>query len=166
MIRVCFVCLGNICRSPTAAGVMRKLVADAGLSDRIEVESAGTGDYHVGQRPDSRSAAAARARGIELPGCARQFEARDFERFDHVLAADRRNLEDLRELADGRDTRHVALLRSFDPAAPPGAEVPDPYHGGPRGFDTVLDLCEAACRGLLEHIAREHSLSPSGSQPT
>ena len=155
MIRVCFVCLGNICRSPTAAGVMRKLVVDAGLSDRIEVDSAGTGDYHVGQRPDSRSLAAARARGIELPGRARQFQAQDFERFDYVLAADRRNLADLLDLAGQRDTRHVTLLRSFDPSAEEGAEVPDPYHGGPRGFDAVLDLCEAACRGLLERIVRE-----------
>jgi protein-tyrosine phosphatase len=158
VIRVCFVCLGNICRSPTAAGVMRRLVADAGLADHIEVDSAGTGDYHVGQRPDARSLAAARARGIELPGRARQFEALDFERFDYVLAADRHNLADLRELASGRDTRHVALLRSFDPAAPPGAEVPDPYHGGARGFDEVLDLCEAACRGVLEQIVQSHGL--------
>ncbi len=134
---------------------MQRLVAEAGLSDRIEVDSAGTGAYHVGERPDRRSMAAARARGIELPGRARQFQALDFERFDYVLAADRRNLADLLALADGRQVRHVALLRSFDPASAPGAEVPDPYHGGPGGFDEVLDLCEAACRGLLERIARE-----------
>jgi protein-tyrosine phosphatase len=158
VIRVCFVCLGNICRSPTAAGVMRKLVADAGLSDRIEVDSAGTGDYHVGQRPDARSLAAARARGIDLPGRARQFQAEDFARFQYVLAADRRNLDDLVALSGGGGAARVALLRSFDPSAEPQAEVPDPYHGGSRGFDTVLDLCEAACRGLLEHIVREHSL--------
>ena len=158
MIRVCFVCLGNICRSPTAAGVMQKLVAEAGLADRIEVDSAGTGDYHVGKRPDARSLSAARARGIELTGVARQFELRDLERFDYVLAADRHNLADLLALADGRDTSHVSLLRRFDSFAARNAEVPDPYHGGPRGFDDVIDLCEAACRGLLEHIIREHGL--------
>ena len=161
MIRVCFVCLGNICRSPTAAGGMQKLVADAGLADHIHVDSAGISAHHVGQRPDLRSSAAARARGIELPGRARQFEAPDLERFHYVLAADRRNLDDLRALARGGDTRHVALLRSFDPVAPPEAEVPDPYYGGPRGFDHVLDLCEAACRGLLERIIREHGLARS-----
>jgi protein-tyrosine phosphatase len=160
VIRVCFVCLGNICRSPTAAGVMQKLVADAGLADRIDVDSAGTAAYHVGQRPDRRSLAAARARGIELPGSARQFEAEDLERFQYVLAADRRNHADLIALAGDRDIRHVTLLRSFDPSAEPGAEVPDPYHGGPQGFDDVLDLCEAACRGLLAHIVRAHGLEP------
>jgi len=133
---------------------MRKLVRDAGLDARIEVDSAGTAAYHVGEKPDARSAAAARVRGISLPGRARQFEQRDFERFDYVLAADRRNLRDLLTFSGSGDA-HVALLRSFDPAAPPDAEVPDPYYGGPSGFDDVIDLCEAACRGLLEHIERE-----------
>jgi protein-tyrosine phosphatase len=159
VIRVCFVCLGNICRSPTAAGVMRKLVSDAGLAGCIDVDSAGTGAYHEGESADARSIAAARARGIDLVGRARQFKPHDFERFDYVLAADRRNLADLRILATGRDVRHVALLRSFDPAAASGAEVPDPYYGGVSGFDEVLDVCDAACRGLLEHIIREHGLA-------
>ncbi len=159
MIRVCFVCLGNICRSPTAAGVMRKLVDDAGLAAHIGVESAGTSAHHAGDKADARSRAAARARGIDLAGRARQFEPGDLERFDYVLAADRRNLADLRALAAGRAATHVTLLRSFDPSAPDGAEVPDPYYGGERGFDDVLDLCEAACRGLLEHILREHGLT-------
>jgi protein-tyrosine phosphatase len=159
MIRVCFVCLGNICRSPTAAGVMRKLVADAGLAAHIDVESAGTSANHAGERADPRSRAAARARGIDLVDRARQFEPQDFERFQYVLAADRRNLADLSALAAGRPVPHVTLLRSFDPASPSGAEVPDPYYGE-DGFDDVLDLCEAACRGLLEHIVREHGLRP------
>jgi protein-tyrosine phosphatase len=160
MIRVCFVCLGNICRSPTAEGVMRKLVADAGLAAQIDVESAGTSAHHVGERPDPRSRAAARARGIDLTSRARQFEPQDLARFDYVLAADRRNLADLRALAAGRATTHVTLLRSFDPASPSDAEVPDPYYGE-DGFDDVLDLCESACRGLLAHIVREHGLSPT-----
>jgi len=155
MVRVCFVCLGNICRSPTAAGVMLSIVREAGLDDRIEIDSAGTGAYHVGELPDRRSAAAASARGIQLVGRARQFVVEDFELFDYVLAADRRNLEALRALAQPRRIPGLALLRSFDAASPDGAEVPDPYYGGPTGFDDVLDLCEAACRGLLEHIRRE-----------
>src|SRR5690348_8407096 len=98
MIRVCFVCLGNICRSPTAEAVMRDLVERAGLADQIEVDSAGTGDWHVGQPPDARSMAAARARGIEMAGRARQFTSEDWERFDYVLAMDRSNFENLRAL--------------------------------------------------------------------
>ncbi len=155
MVRVCFVCLGNICRSPTAAGVMQKLVDDRGLADRIEVDSAGTSRYHVGEPPDGRSAQAARARGIVLPGVARTFEAVDFERFDYVLAADRRNLSELERLAGPTHASKLALLRSFDPEADPRAEVPDPYYGGAGGFDHVLDLCEAACRGLLEQIEKD-----------
>lgn len=159
MVRVCFVCLGNICRSPTAAGVMQWLVDEAGLSDRIEIDSAGTSAHHAGEKPDARSAAAAAVRGIRLPGTARQFFAEDFARFDYVLAADRRNLEILTGLRRPTDRARLALLRSFDSAAPVGAEVPDPYYGGPGGFDHVLDLCEAACRGLLQRIREEQGWS-------
>jgi len=132
---------------------MLKLVHDAGLADRIEVDSAGTAAYHAGERPDRRSAEAAARRGIELPGVARAFTRRDFARFDYVLAADQRNLEGLHALARTADERaKLHLLRSFDAGSPPDSEVPDPYYGGDAGFDHVLDLCEAACRGLLAHI--------------
>lgn len=152
-LRVCFVCLGNICRSPTAEGVMRHLVAQAGRADAFEIDSAGTAAYHEGERPDRRSIAAARARGVELPGRARQLQPSDFARFDHVLAMDRENLRELLRLAPDEASRaKVALLRSFDPEAPPQAEVPDPYYGGADGFDHVLDLCMAACRGFLAHV--------------
>jgi protein-tyrosine phosphatase len=155
-VRLLFVCLGNICRSPTAEGVMRKLVADAGLEDRVEIDSAGTGGWHVGSGPDERAAEAARRRGIRLGGCARRVEPADFERFDLILAMDRENVRDLRALAPDRDAaRKVRLLREFDPASDgaPDLDVPDPYYGGPHGFERVLDLVEAACRGLLDEVA-------------
>jgi len=153
---VCFVCLGNICRSPTAEGIFLRLVAEAGLADRIRADSAGTAAYHVGERPDRRSRAEARRRGTELPGRARAFEPGDFERFDYVLAMDAENHAVLRELAPAGHAARVELLRRYDPAAPPGADVPDPYYGGENGFAEVYDLCEAACRGLLERIRDEH----------
>jgi protein-tyrosine phosphatase len=159
-VRILFVCLGNICRSPSAEGVMRALVSEAGLADRIEIDSAGTGGWHVGSPPDSRSAAAAAARGIDLTGAARQVSAADFERFDLLLAMDRANLRELRQIAPGQDARaKVHLLREFDPASAGGVDldVPDPYYGGPSGFDDVLDLVQAACAGLLDQLRAELS---------
>jgi protein-tyrosine phosphatase len=157
LVRICFVCLGNICRSPTAEAVMRHLVAQEGLGDRISVESAGTGDWHVGHPRDRRSRAVGEARGIPLGGRAQQFTAPDFDRYDHVIAMDRANRDELLAMArNGADRAKVRLLRSFDPAAPPDAEVPDPYYGGPRGFEDVFDICEAACRGLLAHLRGAH----------
>jgi protein-tyrosine phosphatase len=151
-IRICFVCLGNICRSPTAHGVMARLVADAGLAAAIEVDSAGTAAYHVGELPDERSRAAARRRGIELTHRARQFAAADLDRFDLVVAMDGQNLRRLRQLAAGRTGPPIVLLRSFDPTAAPGAEVPDPWDSDDDGFEEVLDQCERACAGLLAHV--------------
>ncbi len=151
-VRVCFVCLGNICRSPTAEGVFRHLVELEGLVDRIEADSAGTAAYHSGEPPDRRATAAARARGIRVGGAARQFRAPDWERFDYVVAMDRDNFDELKRSAPARHHEKLYLLRHFDPASPEHASVPDPYYGGPEGFDEVLDLCDAACRGLLAHI--------------
>jgi low molecular weight protein-tyrosine phosphatase len=156
-VSVCFVCLGNICRSPTAEGVMKHLLARHALGDRVHVESAGTEGYHVGELPDRRSRLAARARGVVLESRARQFTRGDFERFDYVIAMDGSNREHLSALApDAAARAKLRLLRSFDPAAAPDAPVPDPYHGGPAGFELVLDQCEAACQGLIEHLRREH----------
>jgi protein-tyrosine phosphatase len=146
-VRLLFVCLGNICRSPTAEGVMRHLVREEGLEDRVEIDSAGTGGWHVGSPPDERATEAARRRGIVLEGAARRFDPADFERFDLILAMDRENLHDLRALApDEEAAGKVRLLRGAD------LDVPDPYYGGPDGFDVVLDQVEAACRDLLEEI--------------
>jgi protein-tyrosine phosphatase len=158
VIKICFVCLGNICRSPTAEGVMRHLVREAGLERAIEVDSAGTAAYHVGEPPDARSQAAALRRGIELGGRARRFEKRDFSRFEYVIAMDRENLEDLLELAPPEAEERVHLLRAFDPASPRGAGVPDPYYGGDRGFDDVVEIVLAGCRGLLADLRQRHGL--------
>jgi protein-tyrosine phosphatase len=154
-VRLLFVCLGNICRSPTAEGVMRSLVAEAGLEESIELDSAGTGGWHVGSPPDERAIAAADARGIALGGFARQVSVDDFDDFDLILAMDRSNMRELRQLAPGQSERaKVRLLREFDPASEGerDPEVPDPYYGAPGGFDEVLDLVQAACTGLLARI--------------
>lgn len=158
-VRVCFVCLGNICRSPTAEGVFRHLVAEAGLSARFEIDSAGTAGYHTGDAPDRRARAAGKRAGIVVDGAARQFRAGDFERFDYVIAMDASNLSDLQRLARGSESKAIVrLLRSFDPAAPKDAPVPDPYYGDAAGFDHVVELCRTACRHLLEEIRRERQL--------
>lgn len=158
-VSVCFVCLGNICRSPTAEGVMRALVRKAGLAERVEIDSSGTAAYHAGELPDARSRRAAEARGVRLDHRARQVIASDFERFDYLLAMDEDNLEILRERATNGARATIALLRSFDATAETGASVPDPYYGGERGFDDVLDMCERACAGLLEHLKKAHGLA-------
>ena len=145
MKRVLFVCLGNICRSPTAEGVMRALVREAGRDDEIEIDSAGTGGWHAGAAPDRRSAAAAARRGITLQGAARQVTPEDFQTYDLLLAMDTENLRELRRRAP-RGTEHKIRLLCGD------ADVPDPYYGGERGFDEVLDQVEAACRTLLDEL--------------
>jgi protein-tyrosine phosphatase len=163
-VRLNFVCLGNICRSPTAEAVMRHLVQQAGLGDRIAIESAGLGDWHVGGPRDSRSQKVGRRRGITLEGLGRQFVPGDFARFDYVLAMDLQNRAGLLALAPDDTARaKVHLLRAFDPAAADDAEVPDPYYGGPRGFEEVFDICQAACEGLLAHLRRAHGLEPAES---
>jgi protein-tyrosine phosphatase len=154
-VRLLFVCLGNICRSPTAEGVMRSLVREAGLEDAIELDSAGTGGWHIGSGPDERATAVARSRGIALEGSARQVCAEDFLEFDLLIAMDRSNLRDLRRLAsDDEQRERVRLLREFDreSARAGDLDVPDPYYGSPGGFEEVLDLVHAACEGLLAQI--------------
>jgi protein-tyrosine phosphatase len=154
-VRLLFVCLGNICRSPTAEGVMRTLVSEAGMADSIEVDSAGTGSWHVGSPPDARASAAARGRGITLEGSARQVRDEDFFDFDLLLAMDSENMYELRERAPREAERaKVRLLREFDPASAGTADldVPDPYYGAPGGFEEVFDLVHAACAGLLEQM--------------
>jgi protein-tyrosine phosphatase len=152
-VKLLFVCMGNICRSPTAEGVMRSLLREEGLEGEIEIDSAGTGGWHAGDPPDARATAAAARRGIVLEGAARQIRPADFETYDLLLAADRENLSVLREIAPSAQAREkVRLLRSFDPGSHGDLDVPDPYYGGPDGFEEVLDLVEAACRGVLEDV--------------
>lgn len=147
--RLLFVCLGNICRSPAADGVMRDVVEKAGLSARIEIDSAGTEGWHSGKLPDQRMRQAASTRGITLDHRARQFKAVDLERFDLILAMDRDNERNIRAL--DRESRHAAKIRLFCDFCTDHSEreVPDPYYGGPEGFEHVLDLIEDGCEGLL-----------------
>jgi protein-tyrosine phosphatase len=150
--RILFVCMGNICRSPTADGVMRKLVEDAGLQHAIEIDSAGTHGYHVGAPPDARSQAAARRRGYDLsPLRARQVEERDFTAFDLLLAADSDNLDYLQRRCPPHLKGRLHLIMEFA-RNKVALEVPDPYHEGAQGFEIVLDYIEDACGGLLEKL--------------
>ncbi len=144
VVRILFVCCGNICRSPTAEAIMRSMVDDRGLADRIEVDSAGTGDWHVGERSDARSREAGARRGYLLDGRARQVEPSDYERFDHILVVDESNLAIVRRHAPPGSRAQIALLDRI--------EVPDPYYGGPNGFEKVLDQLEAACARLLDRL--------------
>lgn len=158
-------CLGNICRSPTAEGIFRRLVVEAGLDHAIEADSAGTGAWHVGEPPDARARDTAHARGVRLESRARRLEAADLEAFDYVLAMDGENLREIHALARRAGARgRIGRLLAFHPRAAQGrgepGDVPDPYYGGPSGFDDVFDLCEEACRGLLEEIRTRHRLPP------
>ena len=156
MIRVLFVCTGNICRSPTAEGVFRALLDAEGLGRAIEADSAGTHGYHVGDPPDTRSQAAAARRGIDLSGQrSRLFGAGDFETFDYVLAMDRMNYRTLSIACPARARGRLALFLDFAPSLG-FDEVPDPYYGAEDGFEEVLDIVEAASGGLLAAIRETH----------
>lgn len=160
-VRVCFVCLGNICRSPTAHGLFAAEIKAAHLDGVVLVDSAGTGDWHVGELPDKRARAEAASRGLTLDHRARQFVAEDFARFDLIVAMDASNAADLAAMAPTpADRAKVHLFRSFDPASPAGASlaVPDPYYGGPDGFKEVFDICAAASRGLLMYVRTTYGL--------
>lgn len=155
-IKVLFVCMGNICRSPTAQGVFEQLVHSHGLADRITVDSAGTHAYHVGNPPDKRSQAAAQGRGLDLSTQrARQVKGDDFRAFDYILAMDRANLDDLLRHGSPEQRGRIRLFMSFA-SRWESDEVPDPYYGGSTGFERVLDMVEDAAEGLLAHIRRHH----------
>jgi protein-tyrosine phosphatase len=152
-IRVLMVCTGNICRSPTAEGVLRRKLVDAGLQGQVEVASAGTVDYHAGSPPDHRAQQSALRRGYDLSRQrARQLRADDFERFDLVLAMDTDHVERMVELCPGSLAGRIRLLMDFSPRRPSGTSVPDPYYGAPAGFERVLDLVEEACDGLMKDL--------------
>lgn len=163
-VKVLFVCMGNICRSPTAHGVFRKLVEEAGLTQLIEIDSAGTHAYHVGKPPDPRAQETALRRGILLDDLrARRAEPEDFEYYDYVLAMDEDNYHDLSAICPkGRGLeRRLAMFMDYAPELRM-REVPDPYYGAVGGFEAVFDLVEAAARGLLEDLRRRH-FAPYGN---
>ncbi|TGN41452.1 low molecular weight protein-tyrosine-phosphatase [Marinobacter confluentis] len=150
-VSVLFVCLGNICRSPTAEGVFRKVVEDAGLADRVTIDSCGTGDWHVGKAPDTRAQAAAAKRGVDISGLrARQFQASDLNEFDYVLVMDQQNLADVERIRAGNEGTRPELFLSYGQSR--HTQVPDPYYGGDQGFETVLDLINDASDGLLAQL--------------
>ena len=156
MIKILFVCLGNICRSPTAEGVFRALVEREGLGDQISVDSAGVGSWHIGQSPDPRATAAAQERGIDLSTQrARQVKAQDFDRYDYVIAMDSENHHALSALCPTGQTDRLYTFMQFAPHLGSG-DVPDPYYGGENGFEVVLDMIEAASTGLLADIRAKH----------
>ena len=155
-VKVLFVCMGNICRSPTAHGVFRKLVTESDYAERIEIDSAGTHAYHVGEPPDQRATQTALARGIDIEDLrARRAEADDFLAFDYVLAMDQDNYHSLSRICPRGMERKLGLFMDYAPELR-RREVPDPYYGGQQGFDQVFDMVEAAARGLLDDIVRRH----------
>lgn len=158
MVKVLFVCLGNICRSPTAEGVFRQAVERAGLGTEFEIDSAGTHAYHIGEPPDSRAQEAAARRGVDLSGLrGRRASAEDIREFDYVLAMDRENFENLQAICPPEYSGRVQLFMEFA-AGRAEREVPDPYFGGSGGFDRVLDMIEDASEGLLRHIREQQGL--------
>lgn len=152
-VSVLFVCLGNICRSPTAEGVFQQLASQQGIADSLRIDSCGTGNWHIGKAPDARSMEAAGRRGIDISGLrARQINVDDLDRFDYVLVMDRENLADVRDLWHQNGGTEPRLFLEFGDSGQ--AEVPDPYYGGEDGFERVLDLVHDASTGLLDDIRR------------
>ncbi|OKH36037.1 protein tyrosine phosphatase [[Phormidium ambiguum] IAM M-71] len=150
--KLLFVCLGNICRSPSAENIMNHLINQAGLSKEIICDSAGTSSYHVGSPPDRRMSAAAKLRGIQLVGEARQFQRSDFEKFDLILAMDKENYRDILAIDRSRQYEDKVKLMCDFCTKHNLKEVPDPYYGGPEGFNQVIDLLLDACEGLLNYV--------------
>lgn len=150
--KICFVCLGNICRSPTAEGVFQHLVKERDLESYFEIDSAGTSAYHVGESANSRSQQTAKQHGITLHSKARQFDSFDLEYFDLILAMDQENLSNIKRLNNGKpDNANIGMLRDFDPK-PGDGEVPDPYHGGIQGFENVFQIVRRSCENLLDQL--------------
>ncbi|HEY9749630.1 MAG TPA: low molecular weight protein-tyrosine-phosphatase [Allocoleopsis sp.] len=156
--KLLFVCLGNICRSPSAENIMDYLIEQAGLASEIICDSAGTSSYHIGSAPDRRMTAAAKQRGIVLKGQARQLQKSDFEQFDLILAMDQENYQDILALDPAGQYRDRVRLMCEFCSQYSEREVPDPYYGGPEGFNHVIDLLLDACGGLLQHIVTTQQL--------
>ena len=157
MVKVLFVCMGNICRSPTAEGLFKHLIEEAGLTDSISTDSAGTHAYHIGSPPDQRAQSAASKRGIDLSTLrGRKVETEDFQQFDYVLAMDNSNFSNLQDVA-GKAVDNLFMFLNFSEKYSE-TQVPDPYYGGDQGFEHVLDLIEDASKGLLDDIRKKHNI--------
>jgi protein-tyrosine phosphatase len=151
-VRILFVCTGNICRSPLGEAIFSHYAHEGGLGERFVVDSAGLGGWHAGEPADPRTCTVGRAHGIEVPSLARQFEPRDYERFDLILAMDRGHFEALRQRAPLPHRDKVRLMRDYDAPENHGRDVEDPYYGGPEGFETLFQVLSVACRNLLESL--------------
>jgi protein-tyrosine phosphatase len=159
-VKLLFVCMGNICRSPLAEGIFLHLAKERGTRELYEVDSAGIGDWHIGHESDPRSQAVARKNGIELACIARQVSSpEDFEHYDLLLAMDRQNFRDLQDLSPPEYQDKIKLMRAYDPEGGEDAEVPDPYYGGPGGFDKVYAMLDRSCRRLLDQLEESSPLT-------
>jgi protein-tyrosine phosphatase len=159
MISVLFVCLGNICRSPLAEGIFKDLVKKKGLIDNISIDSAGTGNYHIGADPDHRSIYVARKYDIELDHKARQFSKKDFDDFDYIIAMDQNNYDNIKRLKREASLHgKLFLMRAYDLENDSDMNVPDPYYGGLDGFEHVYQMLHRSCQALLDQIIKEHRL--------
>lgn len=155
MTKIVFVCLGNICRSPTAEGVFLNLLKQENLEGQFFIDSAGTSGWHIGEAADPRSRNTAKRFGFDLLSRSRKLTADDLEHFDYIIAMDKSNYHNIISLSTTEKHRtKVFLFRDFDPDSPPNSDVPDPYYGGSEGFQTVFDICFAASRGLLNHLTK------------
>ena len=159
MTSVLFICLGNICRSPTAHGILAHLISQHQLSDRLQVDSAGTGAWHAGEAADKRSQQTANHHGITLDSRARQITLDDLEHFDHILAMDQQNFRSIAQLCTNSEHRRkLRLLRDLDPQSHPNSDTPDPYYGGPDGFEEVFQICWRSCQALINELFPEVEL--------
>jgi len=156
VIHICFVCLGNICRSPLAEGVFKSLIQQEDLQKEIRVSSAGVGNWHIGELPDERMLQTAQKNGIQMTSRARQFQPENFEETDLILAMDRSNLTALKQMCPSPEAiEKIRLFRSFDPLAEGDLDVPDPYYGGNQGFENVFDMVSRTCPEILDFIRKE-----------
>lgn len=157
-VKVLFVCLGNICRSPLAEGIFRQKVNKRGLADQFKIDSCGTAAYHIGEHPDKRSVANAKKNGVEYDHLGRQFNTKDFYEFDLILAMDEYNYADIESLKPKDAKATLKMMRSYD-ALEPDANVPDPYYGGEDGFQEVFDILDRSTEELLDELTAQYQLS-------